>query len=225
MPTETSTQTLRVRGIGVCEAPVAPTEQDFRAYYDREAAAGARVAMGSRGRRDDLRADFIKLLLAENRRSIVDVGSGPGGDIAAFSAAGLDCVGLDLSMGNAQAAQETSLAVVPASLFLPPFRPASFDAGWTMSTLLHVPDQRFDEAMLAITTLLRPGAPLAIGLWGGLDRENVKLDDHYDPPRFFSLWSDDRIQRMLGGHGTIESFDSWSHAREEGKYRFAILRL
>ena len=202
-----------------------PIEQDLIAYYDREAAAGARVAMDSRGRRDDLRADFIELLLAEDRRTIVDVGSGPGGDIAAFSTAGLDCVGLDLSMGNAQVAQETSLAVVPASLFLPPFRPASFDAGWTMSTLLHVPDQRFDEAMLAITTLLRPGAPLAIGLWGGLDRENVKLDDHYDPPRFFSSRNDDRIQRMLGSHGLIESFDSWPHAGGEGRYQFAILRL
>ncbi|MGK0274524.1 MAG: SAM-dependent methyltransferase [Ilumatobacter sp.] len=202
-----------------------PIEQDLSACYDREAAAGERVAMGSRGRRDDLRADFIKLLLAEDRRTVIDVGSGPGGDIAAFSAAGVDCVGLDLSMGNAQAARTAGPTVVPASLFLPPFRPASFDAGWTMSTLLHVPDQRFDEAIRAITSLLAPGSPLAIGLWGGLDRENGKLDDHFGPPRFFSSRTDHRIQRMLGGHGLIESFDSWPHAGGEGRYQFAILRL
>lgn len=200
-------------------------ERDLSTYYDNEAAAGARASMDSRGRRDDLRCDFIALLRTEGRRTIVDVGSGPGGDVAVLGAAGLNCVGLDLSVGNARAARTVGLTVVPASLFRPPLRSASFDAGWTMSTLLHVPDERFDDAMRAITSLLRPGAPLAIGLWGGFDRENAKLEDHFDPPRFFSVRSDDRIQRMLSAHGTIESFESWATIRGEGTYQFIVLRV
>ena len=35
-----------------------------------------------------------------------------------------------------------------------------------MSTLLHISDARLDQALLEIRRVLRPGAPLAVGLWG-----------------------------------------------------------
>ena len=164
-------------------------EHDLQTYYDNEAAAGARAAMGSRGRRDDLRAAFV-----------------------------------DLAVGNSQLAQQAGLRVVPGSLSAPPFRRGVFDAGWTMSTLLHVPNLRFDAAMEATVSLLQPGSPLAIGLWGGIDREFTNDTDHFDPPRFFSLRSDERVQAMLAPFGEIESFESWPNVRSDWSYQFIVLR-
>ncbi len=200
-------------------------ERDLREYYDREAAAGTRAARGSRGRRDEHRAAFIERLRAEDRRSIVEIGAGPGTDAVVFVAAGLEYMGFDLSVGNARFARDAGLAIVPASVYAPPFRPGAFTAGWTMSTLLHVPDERFDEALRATTALLLPGAPLAIGMWGGVDSEAVWADDHFDPPRFFSFRSHDRIQEMLGRHGVVESFDVWETERAPGSYQFIVLRV
>lgn len=200
-------------------------ERDLTDYYDSEAAAGIRFSMGSRGRRDDLRDAFVALLRAEGCASVVEVGSGPGTDANVFVEAGIDYAGFDLAIGNSRVAHSRGLRIVPGSLFSPPFRPGSFDAGWTMSTLLHVPDNRFDTAMHATVSLLHPGSPLAIGLWGGVDREFTNETDHFDPPRFFSLRSDDRVQAMLSAHGAIESFESWPNDRSDWSYQFIVLRV
>lgn len=208
-----------------CQARRVSTERELSDYYDNEAAAGARVAMGARGLRDDLRTDFVARLVAEQRETVVEIGSGPGTDASAFLDAGIDYSGFDLSVGNSRVAMAAALRIVPGSLFNPPFRPASFDAGWTMSTLLHVPDERFEVAMQATVSLLRPGAPLAIGLWGGLDREFTNDIDHFDPPRFFSLRSDDRVQDMLAPFGEIEVFESWPNDRSDWCYQFVVVRV
>ena len=181
--------------------------------------------MGSRGHRDELRADFVELLSVEGRRSVVEAGAGPGTDALAFVDAGIEHVGFDLAVGNAVVAGRKGCIVVPGSIYAPPFRPRCFDAGWMMSTLVHVPDDRFDQAMVPLLELLRPGAPLAVGSWGGIDREFTNETDHFDPPRFFSLRSDDRIQAMLARHAEVESFHSWPQDRGSESYQFAVLRV
>jgi hypothetical protein len=77
-------------------------EHELQTYYDNEAAAGARAAMGSRGRRDDLRAAFVAQLAAEQRVNVVEVGSGPGTDATAFLEAGVNYAGFDLAVGNSK---------------------------------------------------------------------------------------------------------------------------
>jgi hypothetical protein len=211
--------------VEICKAHRVSIEHALQTYYDNEAAAGARAAMGSRGRRDDLRAAFVAQLVTEQRVNVVEVGSGPGTDAAAFLEAGVNYSGFDVAVGNSQVAQQAGLRIVPGSLFAPPFRRGAFDAGWTMSTLLHVPDARFDAAMEATILLLQPGSPLAIGLWGGIDREFTNDTDHFDPPRFFSLRSDERVQVMLERFGEIESFESWPNHRSDWSYQFIVLRV
>ncbi len=94
-----------------------------------------------------------------------------------------------------------------------------------MSTLLHVPDVRFDEAMAATVALVRPGSPVAIGLWGGTNREFTNETDHFDPPRFFSSRADERVQAMLARFGEVESFESWPSDRSDWSYQFILLRI
>lgn len=209
----------------LCEPGLMSDEGSLRAYYEAEAVAGARARMGSRGRRDVLREAFVAQLAREQRARVVEVGAGPGTDADVFVEAGLEHVGFDLSVGNARLARDADRTVIAGSLFAPPFRERSFDAGWTMSTLMHVPDDRFDAAMEATVSLLRLAAPLAIGLWGGIDREFTNETDHFDPPRFFSLRSDERVRTMLAPHGAIESFETWPNDRNDWCYQFIILRV
>jgi SAM-dependent methyltransferase len=105
-----------------------------------------------------------------------------------------------------------------------PVRRATFAAGWTMSTLVHVPDRRLDDAVRSITAALRPGAPLAIGLWGGFDHEGWLPARDGLPSRFFSLRSHDRARAMLARHGTLDEFTTWPDDRSTWQYQLAILR-
>lgn len=196
---------------------------DLAAYYEREAAARART--GRAGRREELLADFVEWLCAESSHSVLDVGAGPGRDGRPFVDAGLSYLGVDLAHGNALLAAELGLDVVQGSLFELPVRTRSVDAVWTMSTLLHVPDVRFDAAMAAIVSCVRPGGLVAVGLWGGTDREGVIETDHFDPPRFFSLRNHNRIRSMLAQHGRPELFETWDADPGPWDYQFAVLRV
>src|SRR5262249_7806337 len=92
-----------------------------------------------------------------------------------------------------------------------PFEDASFDAGWTMSTLLHVAEEDLDQAMSEIVRVLRPGAPLAVGLWGrATSGEQVWPDTRgIAPDRFFSNGTDDGVRASLSSYGSIDEWETW----------------
>ena len=178
---------------GFVEAPVAdtapPGERFFRryaqspfsaerAYYEEEAARGVRSS--PTGFRVRVRDDFIRLLVDEGRSSVLDIGAGPATDGDAFAAAGIRYVGLDLAHGNAVLASRRGLDVVVASLDTPPFAASSFDAMYSMSTLMHVPEALVTDALGAMVESVVSGAPVFIGLWGGptADHHPEGLDGH-----------------------------------------------
>src|SRR5215218_5776503 len=140
-------------------------QAELRSYYEEEARSRRRTP--PTGPRLGVRDAFVALLHAERRRSIVDFGAGPGQDGEAFAAAGLDFVGLDLAHANAVLAAERGMRVVQGSISAPPFRDGSFDAGWSMSTLMHHREDEIPATLSAMTAVLRPGAPFLVGVWGG----------------------------------------------------------
>ncbi|HEY3483822.1 MAG TPA: class I SAM-dependent methyltransferase [Ilumatobacteraceae bacterium] len=197
-------------------------QADLAAYYDQEAPARDQRDIDA-ARRARLE-EFAALLRAERRTRLIEVGCGPGHDAVRFAAHGLRVVGADLSHAHAQLAARRIGTAVQASLFDLPFRAASFDAGWTMSTLVHVADDEFAAAMRSIVASLRPLSPLAIGLWGGSDFEGIAEFDTILPRRFFSLRTHERARSMLAEHGSVERFDTWSSEATTWQYQFAIVR-
>jgi SAM-dependent methyltransferase len=135
-------------------------------YYDNE--VKARAARELPPQRVTHRAEFVDLVMSEGRGSVLEIGSGPGRDGQGFIDVGLAYAGVDLSPITVAHCCSLGLQAVVASVLHLPFRNSSFDAGWTMSTLLHISDARLDQALLEIRRVLRPGAPLAVGLWGDL---------------------------------------------------------
>ncbi len=161
----------------------------------------------------------------EDRTRVLDVGAGPGTDAAAFAGSGLSYLGVDLAIGNARLARARGHDVIAASLFELPFRPASFDAGWSMSTLMHVPADEFDEAMRAVLAPLRSGALFGIGMWGGAGHEFRTTPGPDGTRRLFSLRTAEHNRTMLSVHGAIEQWEVWDAGPEDWEYHLGVIRL
>jgi ubiquinone/menaquinone biosynthesis C-methylase UbiE len=197
-------------------------DDDLAAYYDAEARSGSRVA--ARGFRVALREEFADVVRAEGRRRVIDVGAGPGVDTMGWVADGFETVGVDLGVENCGIAARSGLAAVAGSLYHLPFATASFDALWTMSTFVHVPLDRRDEALAEMVRVLKPNSPMGIGTWGGRDFEGVPEFGEFRPYRFFALAAHDRWQSMLSRHGTVEQFRTFEPTDPSGwEYQFAVL--
>ena len=82
-----------------------------------------------------------------------------------------------------------------------------------MSTLVHVPDAMFDEALSEMVRVTRVDGLFAIGLWGGRDHEGVIAFEPERAGRFFSLRTEDRARSMLQDHGELTEFETLGRLR------------
>jgi len=202
----------------------AEREQDLVAYYTGE--IQARVDRALPEPRVARRTAYLEQLRVEGRDTVLELGCGPGRDGEAIAAAGFTYTGVDLSPASVEACRELGLHAEVASVLELPFGDATFDAGWTMSTLLHVADEDLDQALQEIVRVLRPGAPLAIGLWGDATGGEHVWDDGmgYGPGRFFSIRSDEGMQEVLARHGELEQWTTWDDGGAM-HYQWAVLRV
>ena len=199
-------------------------EADLTAYYEQE--AGQRAVRRLDPRRVERRDAFADLLAAERRARLLEIGTGPGQDAVAFLTRGLTVSGVDLSAEHVRLSRAAGVDARVASVHQLPFADNSFDAGWSMSTLLHVPDAGFDAALGEICRVLSSGSPVAIGVWGGTDSEVISTEDEIQPPRFFSVRSDPRLREMLGRHGEVEQFETWpGPTLDSWSYQWCVLRV
>jgi SAM-dependent methyltransferase len=198
-------------------------ERDLVTYYDNE--VHERAGRGLPPERVARRGEYIELLRAEGRRSVLELGAGPGRDGIAFAQAGLTYAGVDLAPASVGVCRALGLDVQVASVLDLPFGDGAFDAGWTMSTLLHVANADLDTALAEIVRVLRPGAPLAVGLWGGgrARDEGPRGDAAHGPARFYSFRADEHVRAALGRHGVIERWETWP-GESDLHYQFAVLR-
>ena len=197
-------------------------EASLTAYYDDE--GDDRLHQPIEPRRLAMRGSFLESL-SERRRHILEIGAGPGRDAAAFIAAGHHFFAMDLSMEHARRCRSTGARVVRATVRRLPFRQASFDSLWTMSTLMHVPDSAIGSALAEVSRVLKPGGAAAIGVWGGPDVEDYREEDLEKgrTARLFSRRSDHRWREMLAEIGTVEFFETWG-SNDDFLYQFAVVR-
>ncbi|WP_426998550.1 class I SAM-dependent methyltransferase [Pseudarthrobacter sp. N5] len=177
---------------------------------------------------------FIAMLKTEHRRSVFELGCGPGIEGLQFVQSGIHYTGVDLSEEHIRLATAKGLETSVASGRNLPFARASFDAVWTMSTLLHIPNADIDGVISELVRVAAPGAPIAVGLWSGDDEEVLNPEDDIEPRRFFSRRSDETARRIFERHGNVESFVTWPEgAGEEAgpgagswtqHYQFLVLR-
>ena len=195
----------------------AELERDLVAFYDRQRSLQRPIP----ARRVELRSEFAQLLHAERRSTVLDIGAGTGHDSVALRDAGLSVTAIDLSPVRVAACRALGIEAHVASLLSLPLPDASVEAGWTMSTLLHIPNTDVDRALDEVCRVLRPGAPLAVGVWAGADSEGPSPKDG----RFFSFRSEATLRAVLTRHGTIERFEQWHDVEAGQDYHWSVLRL
>lgn len=203
---------------------MASLEQQLASFYDRQ--APQRAARNPQAKRIERRDEFAAMLHSEGRATLIEIGTGTGQDASALQAAGLTVSGIDLSAEHVRHCRDRGTDAYQASLFEIPFGDRIFDAAWSMSTLLHVPNTRLEAALTEIRRVLRPGAPIAIGLWGGPDAEQHLTHREIKLPRFFSWRSDDHLRELIEPHGTLERFETWPDLDPDSElhYQYCMLR-
>jgi SAM-dependent methyltransferase len=202
---------------------VNPLERDLARYYDQDAPRrAARTLDPERVRR---RGRFTDLLRREARTRVLEVGVGTGTDAAAMQADGLTVTGVDLSAEHVAISRAAGIEARVASLLDLPFVTSGFEAVWSMSVLMHVPDRDMGTALSELGRVLLPGAPAALGLWGGDDHEGELEDDEIEPHRYFNWRSNDHLKALLEEHAEIEEFETWWVGDPPHLYQWCVIRF
>lgn len=204
---------------------MASLDDDLRAYYDAE--AEQRAARDPGPMRTVLRDRFVQRLRDEGLHRIVECGGGTGHDAAGFARDGVTVVSTDLTFRPLAVSRGRGTTVVQASMLALPFSDDGFDAAWTMSTFVHIPDDRVDRALGELVRVVAPGGLIGVGTWGGPDAQLVSDRDVIQPPRLFCRRRHVRWREMLGRHADVVAFsthDTPDTVGTDWSYQFAVLR-
>lgn len=168
---------------------------DLREAYDKRAAW--RDEQGYQEWKEKERANFLAYLQRENKRTLLEIGAGPGRDSLFFQQNGLDVVATDLSpemVKLCRAKGVTAYAMDFASLEFP----ERFDAIFALNCLLHVPKKDLPTILQRLHGLLKPNGLFYLGMYGGQDFEGIHEADEHEPKRLFSLYLNEQIQEVVG---------------------------
>lgn len=193
-------------------------DDQLRTFYNRELRDRASRPLGDE--RERRLSSFIETCAAENLRRVIEVGCGAGRDGHAIGAE-LAYTGVDLSPTGVQICRDLGLDAHVASAIRLPVPNDSFDAGWTMSTLMHLPDPGMEMALSELRRVIGAGGMLEIGVWG-----NTRGGEWTDPHgRYFRQRTDDELQTLLATVGHVTAFETWHWFEDGGHYQWARVRL
>lgn len=195
-------------------------ETELVDYYDRE--ADERASRPLEQERVEDRSAFIARL-GGSRFTLLELGTGAGRDVSGFVDAGFQVVGIDLSYEQSRYAADAGASQVVASARHLPLADQSFSALWTMSVLMHIPNNAISATLTEIRRVMAPGALAAIGAWGGQD-----VEDHGNRPengrRLFSRRTDETWRGLLARLGEIQEYETRG-AKDDFWYQWAVVRV
>lgn len=179
---------------------------DLRGVYDQD--APRRDTSQQSAWRERIRHEFLQQLLAEGKTRLLEIGAGPGIDSAYFAAHGLQVVATDLSPGMIELCQQKGLEAYVMDFLNLDFPAANFDTVYGINCLLHVPKPDLPAVLMLIKHLLKPNGLFLMGLFGGIEGDGPWEDDHHKPKRYFALYPDSEIQKIVKQIFTLERFEA-----------------
>ena len=100
----------------------------------------------------------------------------------------------------------------------------SFDAAYSLNSLLHLSKAELPGVLKDIYYLLKPGGLFYMGVYGGNDFEGFRENDVTIPPRFFSYHTDNHLLEVVGEVFEILDFRRVQY-REDASHHFQSLFL
>ncbi len=195
---------------------------DLREAYDRQ--ASQRDASGISGWKSKERDDFLSLLKQEGKRTLLEIGSGPGRDGLFFQENGFDVTCIDLSPENINLCRRKGLKSYVMDMSNMFFHDNSFDAVYSLNSMLHLSKTELPGVLRTIESLLNPEGLFYMGVYGGNDFEGIREHDWAEPERFFSYYTDDHLREVVSGVFEILDFRRIVY-QEDADYHFQSLFL
>jgi SAM-dependent methyltransferase len=181
-------------------------KDDLARAYDAD--ADRRGAMTPAKWRTDVTDTFAASARADGIRAVLELGCGTGQLASRLAGHGLDVTAIDLSPANVAVTRERGVNALVADFASLPFPADTFDAGFAMNSLLHVPSDEFPTVLTEIARVLRTGSPLVIVVWGGTDQQGPIKDEWLDPPRFFRTYTDEGLLALDTPGFRFSAFDA-----------------
>ena len=164
-----------------------------------------------------VRDSFLKLLLNEDKSTLLDIGAGTGKDSKFFMDNNLDVVAVDLSDEMIKLCRGKGIGAYELDFYNLHQTGKKFDAVWSMNSLLHVEKSNLNLVLEGIKSVLNPSGLFFMGVYVGEDSEGIWQEDFYTPHRFFSFYTDENIKNAVSNHFELISFEK---IETGGKYHF-----
>lgn len=166
--------------------------------YDKD----AKRRDSAEGKRDqwklDIRQQFIDLLNNENKKTILELGSGAGLDAKFFQENGFDVLATDLSSEMVKMAKERGIKAKVVDFYNLSKLGKTFDAIFSLNVLLHVPRKDLEHVLENIYHALNKDGIFFYGVYGGKEEEVVFTDkSKMNLPRFFSFLTDKTLLQVV----------------------------
>ncbi len=153
-----------------------------------------------------IRDETVEWFRHNDVTSILDLGSGPGRDSEFFKKKQFEPLCVDLSPEMISRCLQKGLNAKVMSFDQLEFPSKSFDAVWSQNSLLHVPKKNLPDILNRVHSILKEEGVFFLGIYGGEDSEGVWAEDHYEPKRYFSFFSNRSLQEMIKPYFTIEKY-------------------
>lgn len=173
-------------------------KQDLRRAYD--AGADTRGTMVDTPWKAAERARFAARLREAGAARLLEIGAGHGVSGRYFADEGFTVTCVDLSPELVAHCRARGLDAHVMDFGALTFPEGAFDAVFGMNCLLHVPSAELDRVLAGVRRVLAPGGLFYWGQYGGQDSEGVWESDRYEPKRFFSFFTAERIQAVAAEH-------------------------
>lgn len=152
------------------------------------------------------REKFLRFLHENSVQTLIDVGCGPGIHAVYFRENGLRVTCVDLSPEMVARCTEKNFDAYVCDVVDLAALGKTFDAVFTMNSLLHVPRTQMIQVLKAIRDTLTQNGLFYWGQYGGEEWEGVREDDDYEPKRFFSFMEDEKITQLAEEIFLLEEF-------------------
>lgn len=180
--------------------------ENMKKAYDKYAKEREKGEM--QGWKREQRQEFLQLIKKEHKQSLLEIGAGPGRDSKFFMEQGFEVIATDLSTEMVKLCKEKGLNAYELPFGDIDSLNQKFDAVWALNCLLHVEKRNLPSILDKISNVLNHEGVFFMGVYGGEDSEGIWEEDHYDPPRFFSSYTDEHIKEVVSKHFELISFKS-----------------